>query len=155
MPFTRAPDDGPPSTSGTGSNLLSLVRSLTQDATLLVRQEIALAKAEVRDGLNQATTGLAHLAFAAGLLLMGGLVLVAFLILLAGRLIGNYWLAALVIGSILTLAGVILSISGIRRLRSASVAPDAIDRLKDDAARVQAYLPGTTQDRSSDRPTSP
>ena len=99
-------------------SLKKVVSDLRQDAGLLVRQEIALAKAEVKEkALGVAKQ--AALIGAAGLLAYAGLlVLVAALVLGAVALGVAAWLAALIVG-IAVLGGAYFLVNRARHLKKA------------------------------------
>lgn len=118
-----------------------LFSQLAQDSTALIKQEIALAKAEVKETIGQTVNGSVKLAVAAALAAVGGLVLTAFLVLLLGDLLGNYWLAALIVGVVFAAIGGVLAMAGLRRFREMTVAPEqTIESLKEDRDWAQAEV---------------
>lgn len=74
-----------------------LFRELSDDATRLVRQEIALAKAEMRQTGRALAKDAAKIGIAVGMAALGAMAGVAFLILALGALIDSYWLSALIV----------------------------------------------------------
>ena len=131
-------------------SLGALVGQLAQDSSLLIKQEIALAKAEVRTSVQQAAGGAVKLGIAAAVAGVGALVLVAFLVLLFGDLLDNYWLAALIVGGVLTLIGGVLALSGMRKLRTVQLAPEAtLETLKEDKAWAQSEIRQVKEDLRS------
>ena len=138
---TRLPDPPPAAPAPTtvpveppDTRLRPLLNQLAQDSAALVKQEINLAKAEVRATVKQTTAGATRIAAGAAVGGMAGLVLTAFLVLLIGDLLGNYWLAALIVGLAFALVGGVLVMAGIRRLRTTSVAPErTMETLREDA----------------------
>jgi Putative Actinobacterial Holin-X, holin superfamily III len=146
--ITRAPEPAP-SLDGDPS-LGALFGQLAQDSSTLIRQEIALAKAEVRESVRQTTSGAVKIGIAAALAVVGGLVLTAFLVLLLGDLIGNYWLAALIVGAVFALIGGLLARSGIKRLSSVQGAPErTLATLKEDQAWARSELQQVKRDLRS------
>ena len=89
-----------------------LFKRLTSDASLLVRQEISLAKAEMRESLDHLKATVAKLAIAAALAIPAALALTAFLVIALGDAINNYWASALIVGVILLIAAVALARQG-------------------------------------------
>ncbi len=77
------------------------------DLTALLRNEIALAKAELAESTTRAKAGLAALMGAIATLLAGSLVLVAALVLALAEVV-EPWLAALIVGVVITAIGVVL-----------------------------------------------
>ncbi|MCO1581485.1 MULTISPECIES: phage holin family protein [unclassified Crossiella] len=95
-----------------------LVKSLTEQVSTLVREEMALARAELQEKGKKAGVG-AGLAGAAGLLALYGLaaVIAGLVLLLATVLVP--WASALVVGAgILVIAG-ILALAGRAQLKRA------------------------------------
>jgi hypothetical protein len=110
-----------------------LMSHVTSDLSLLVRQEVALAKAELREEATKAGRG-AGLLGAAGyashmILLFGTFALVFGL----GHLIGLGW-ACLVVTALWAAAGAVLATVGRRTLRTVHPKPErTIETLKEDA----------------------
>ena len=126
----------PRSTSpGPGSarerSLGELVRELGADSAQLLRQELALAKAEIREAGRTMGAAVARIAMGASVAATGLLTLLAALIVLLGALIGSYWLSALIIGLLLLAVGGWLGYSGGQGLKSVDPKP----RLAAEAAR--------------------
>jgi len=110
-----------------------LFGKLTEDMGLLMRQEVALAKAEASEKVAQLGVG-------AGLVAGGGLIAFAgFLALLAAAVLGLSnvlapWLAALIVGVVVLVVGAALAWIGKTRLTADKLAPRrTIRSLQDDA----------------------
>lgn len=101
-----------------------LFRRFTTDASLLIRQEISLARAELRESGTRVKEAGRIMAVAVLLAIPGALSFTAFLIIALGQAIGSYWASALMVGAILTGTAAVYA----RR---------AMDRLKDGTERVQ------------------
>jgi xanthine/uracil permease len=111
-----------------------LLSDLARQFTLLLRQEMALARAEIVDKIGQ-------LGSASGLVAAGGLIAFAgFLYLLAAATLGlgkvvEMWLAALIVGAVVLLLGIGLALLGRARLQASNLVPlRTVRSLKDDAA---------------------
>jgi hypothetical protein len=85
----------------------TLVSRLVSDATALVRNELALAKAEFGQTASAMKTGMIALAIGAAVLLAGLLALLACAILALAEIV-EPWLAALIVGAALALLGLVL-----------------------------------------------
>lgn len=111
-----------------------LLRRLTTDTGELVRQEISLARAELRQvGATAARDG-ARLAVAAGAALAGALALTAFLVVGLGALLGNYWLSALIVGLLFVAIGAVLGRGALNDVKRRGLVPQqTIASLRDDA----------------------
>lgn len=96
-----------------------LFKRLTSDASLLVRQEISLAKAEMRESLDHLKATVAKLAIAAALAIPAALALTAFLVIALGDAINSYWASALIVGVILLVAAVVLARQGMSGIQKA------------------------------------
>lgn len=119
--------------------LSELFKQLGHDSTTLVKQEIALGKAEMRENMKAMGKDAAFLAMGGGVLLVGALVLTTFLVLLLGDALDNYWLAALIIGAIYALAGVGLLMKGKSNLQHEDIKPDqTIATLQEDKRWAQS-----------------
>jgi uncharacterized membrane protein YqjE len=82
---------------GSEPPLGELFRQLSEDATRLTRQEVALGKAELRETGAAMARDAAKLGVAVVLALFGGMAATAFLIAGLGALLASYWLAALLV----------------------------------------------------------
>lgn len=111
-----------------------LFGELSQDLMLLVRQEVQLAKTEVQVNLSGAIADLVSLAAGGFVALIGALALVAAIILALIDPVGlDPWLAALLVGAILTIGGYALLRGGLRDLRTMDPAPHrAVHGIKQD-----------------------
>ena len=126
---------------GEVSSIGAIIGDVANDLSTLMRQEVALAKAEVRQSVRQTANGAAKLGVAAALATVGALVLTAFLVLLLGDLLDNYWLSALIVGLAFLIIGGLLAMSGMRKLRAVQLAPEAtLATLKEDKAWVQEQI---------------
>ena len=104
----------------------SLLKQLTGDTAELLRQELALAKSEVRETGTRLLRDAAKVGIAVGLTMMGGLALTASLIVGLGVLLsGNYWLSALIVGVVAFGAGYSMVQSAVRDLSEHGLAPKA------------------------------
>lgn len=121
----------------TDESIGELVASITQDVQTLFRQEIELAKAEIReDAVNTAKA--ASLLGGAG---FAGYMVAVLLSLAAvfglGSLLGLGW-ASLIVAGIWALVGVALFATGRGRMREVSIKPErTVESLKEDAAWIR------------------
>jgi hypothetical protein len=118
-----------------------LFRQLSADATRLVRQEVALGKAELRETGSAIARDAAKIGVAAGLGLLGAQAVTAFLIIALGALLGSYWAAALIVAVVYSTIAAVLVQRAREDLRSRSLKPEqTIETLRDDVvwAREEA-----------------
>ncbi|MDP9347840.1 MAG: phage holin family protein [Gemmatimonadota bacterium] len=121
----RAAGDEPP--------LGELFGQLTSDAGRLIRQEVALAKAELREtGATLARDG-AKLGVAAALGLLGAMAATAFLIIALGDLLDNYWLSALLVTVLLLAVAAYLAKSAMNDVKRRGLTPEqTVETLRED-----------------------
>lgn len=136
------PGRGPASVGGPEEPLIdagrpglgTLLRSLGEDIGTLVRQEIALAKAEASRTAKRVASDGAWIATGAAIAAVGGLTLVVAMALGLGALLGSYWLGTLITGLVLVLAGGLVAWKGIADLRRGELAPTrTVETLREDA----------------------
>ena len=101
-----------------------LLKRIGQDASTLVRQEIALAKLEVRESVKGLAKDAGKLGTAAGLGLFGGFALLAFVIIGLGDLINNYWLSALIVAVLLLGAAAVMAKGALDHMKKNSLKPE-------------------------------
>jgi membrane protein len=146
-------DDAPPE-GGEGRSLGSLFRDLSADASVLIRQEVALAKTEMRRNVGALAQDVGSMAMWGVVAALGGLVMVAFLVAGLGDLLDNYWLAALIVGLLFVAVGALMALRALRHLRTVRMAPEeTVATLRDtqawaqgEAAELRAALSGRAGD---------
>jgi len=119
-------------------SLSELVGRLSQDMTLLVRQEVQLARVElggilaraIRDSVSLAGAGL--VGYAGVLALVAGIVLV--LVQVAGV---PAWLAALLVGAALGVIGIGMVLAAVRDLRRLGPPRRTVKTIRDDVQWVK------------------
>jgi uncharacterized membrane protein len=113
------------------------MREVTRDISELIREEMALAKTELRQGFRQVARGVVFLLAAAFIVNAGFLALVASLVLgLTGAVAA--WLSAFLVGAVLAIIGVVLLMKGVGYVREADLKPErTIETLKQDARIVK------------------
>jgi uncharacterized membrane protein YqjE len=131
-----ADEHQPDSDQGIGAS----VSEITERATLLVREEIELAKAEVVEKVTQLVKG-SVVAIAAGVFAVFGLLFLlhGFSWLLAAAFGVAFW-GFMVVAAVLFLLGAIAGFVALRWLRSG--APPTPDMAIDEAQRIRATLTG-------------
>ena len=100
------------------SDTSGLIRGIVDDLRDLVREEIALARAEVREELAKAKDAALGAAIGVAALAVGGLFLLTFIALGIAALLGwPAWTGFLIVGVTLAAAGAALLISARTRMR--------------------------------------
>ena len=126
--------DGAPRPERAEPSFGELVSRLTNQTGVLIRQEITLAKAELRE--TGATVARDTAKVGAGVVLAwtGLLALTAALIVGLAQLFDNYWLAALIVGAVYVIVGAMLAKSAMADVRRNGLKPkETIETLRDDA----------------------
>jgi hypothetical protein len=111
-----------------------LFSRLINDASALLRSEIALAKSELSEAATNAKLGLAALAVAFAVLLAGAQALIAAIILGLAEVM-EPWVAALIVGAILAVVGAVMLATAKRKLSNRPI-PRTQDSLQQDAALI-------------------
>jgi len=127
-----------------------LFGQLTQDMTLLVRQEVQLARTEMTEKLSRFTTNLISVGAGGFVAYLGGLALMAALIL-AVRDLANISLAwsALIVGGILAIVGYVMLQRGMKELKRTELAPRrSVENIKDDVQSIKDDVQWAKEQRS-------
>lgn len=124
-------------TNHDASSVTGLIKQLANDITSLFTKELALAKVEVSNSINEAKAGAVSM-------ISGGSVLYAgFIVLLAAAVLGlseviEPWLAALIVGGIVAIIGLVMVKSGQKKLQPSAFRPEhTIDSLQKDKRAVK------------------
>jgi hypothetical protein len=115
-------------------SLGELFGQLSQDMTLLFRQELQLARAEMSEKISQVTSNLVSVVAGGFVAYVGALALVAALILgLHEAAEISPWVSALIVGAIFAVAGYLMLSRGLKELKRVDLAPRrTVETLKDD-----------------------
>ncbi len=130
-----------PSTSE--PSIAELIGGLVADAQTLVRKEVDLAKAEVRNEINKAQQGAIALGIGAGIAVLGGIFL---LLMLAQLLVAWFaiplWASYLIIGAVLLIGGIAALAQGRSRLKQVDPVPrETIDSVRKDVEWLKEQNP--------------
>jgi hypothetical protein len=111
-----------------------LFGQLTQDMTLLFRQELQLARTEMSDKVSHVTSNLVSVLAGGFVAYIGGLALVAALILGLHELANiSPWVSALIVGALFAIAGYVMLNRGLKELKRVDLAPRrTVESLKED-----------------------
>ncbi len=120
-----------------GDLFADLVRELGE----LVRQEVQLAKAELRQNASQAGRAIAALVVGGAIVYAGVLALLAAAILGLGQAGLPWWLAALLVGVVVVVIGAVVTARARAALQATALAPQqTIETLKEDRAWVNEQI---------------
>ena len=111
------------------TSLGDLLGEVTRDLSTLMRQELELAKAELRQSATRAGKGAGLLGGAGYAAIMAVLFLSIALWWGLGYLVGNGW-SGLIVAAIWALIGLVLFLMGRKELKTVKGAPRTVDSLK-------------------------
>ena len=115
------------SESQKSSSVGTLLSTLLNEVSALVRGEAALAKAEMSEKTHQAMAGVGAVATAGAVLFAGLLTLLAALVMLLNEVLPpdtRPWLGAVVVGAVVTLMGVVMLKAGLKKVRAQGLMPN-------------------------------
>ena len=113
----------PNGASSTGDrSLTTLIKELANDVTAVFTKEVALAKSEVSHSVHEAKTGAVSMLTGGSVLYAGVLFLLLSAVLGLAQVV-ELWLAALIVGGVVTLIGFIMVQSGKKQLEPSSFKP--------------------------------
>lgn len=120
-----------------------LFGQLTQDLSLLVRQETQLAKTEIQEKISRASRDLVALAAGGIVALIGGFAITTAIILLLVDPVGlEPWLAALLVGAVLAGGGYLMLQKGLSDLKTVDPAPRrTVESVKEDIQAIKERRP--------------
>lgn len=127
---------------GRTESIGSLVRGILMDLRTLVREEIALARVEIREQAGRARAAAVSFGIAAAALVFGGaFLLVALATAIADLLEWPVWAGFLVVAALLSLIGFITLASGRKQLQNVhAVPPETVSTLKENSEWIAKRL---------------
>ncbi len=132
--YTASSESEPPEER---AKVYSLVKHLFDDLALLLRKELALAAAEVGQSVNETKKGAAGLLSGAFVLNAGCLFLLAAVTLGLAEVMET-WLAALIVGVVVTVVGLVMVQSGKKKFQTANFRPErTMEDLRKDRETVK------------------
>ncbi len=120
-----------------------LMGELSEDIALLVRQELQLAQTELSEKVSKVGSSLATVVLGGFLAYVGGLALVAALILLLNNVAHvSPWVSALIVGGVLAIGGFIAVRGGLNGLKALDLKPRrTLETIKEDIELVKGHKP--------------
>lgn len=123
-----------------GSSLTGLVKQLANDITSLFTKELALAKVEVSHSIHEAKTGAVSMISGGSILYAGFLFLLLAAVLGLGQIM-QMWTAALIVGGVVSVIGMIMVAAGKKKMRPSSFKPNhTLDSLDKDQRAVRRAI---------------
>lgn len=117
-----------------------LLKELAHEVPALLSNEVTLAKSEARESLRAAQAGVAAVA-TGGAVLLAGVIVLMLSAVYALSLVVAPWLAALIVGAVVTLAGVGLLQAGKKKFGARALRPEhTINSLQKDKDAFRGRL---------------
>jgi hypothetical protein len=131
-------------------SIAELFGQLSQDMTLLVRQEVQLARTEMSEKLSRLTANMVSVIAGGFVAYVGALALVAALILALNDLAGiSPWVSALIVGAVLAIGGYAMLRRGLGELKRVDLAPRrTVENIKDDVQAIRNDVQWAKEQRS-------
>jgi uncharacterized membrane protein YqjE len=127
-----------------------LIRRLADDSKRLVGDEVRLAKLEVRENMRTGLRGMLWLALAFGAGVVALVALTVFLAAGLGRLLGNYWAGALIVGALELVVAFVLLKKGLKNVTEPSYTfEESREQLKETAQWVRTAPQAAQAQRAS------
>lgn len=105
------------------SSVGELLRQLTREVPSLFTKELALAKAELSESMRATKAGAASVATGGAVLLAGFIILLMSAVYFLSTLM-EPWLAALIVGGVVVVIGLIMVSAGKKKFEASSFKPD-------------------------------
>jgi hypothetical protein len=127
---------------GHNESIGTLLRGILTDLRELMREEIALARVEIREQAGRAKLAAASLGVAAAALAFGAtFLLVAIAVGIADLLNWPVWIGFLIVALLLSICGIVLLSTGRRRLQSVRPMPEqTVETLKENSEWIAKRL---------------
>lgn len=106
---------------------IALLRRLVDELSLLFRKEVALAKAEAVESFSHLKAAAISMASGGAVVFAGLLVLLAAAVLGLSHVVAD-WLAALIVGGIVSIVGFVMINSGKNKFDSSALRPERTQR---------------------------
>jgi uncharacterized membrane protein YqjE len=125
-----------------GESIGGLLRGVLMDLRTLIREEIALARVEIREQAWRARAAAISFGIAAASLLLGGIfLLISIATAVADMLDWPVWAGFLVVAALLGLAGLVTLSSGRRQLQNVHAVPqETVSTLKENSEWIAKRL---------------
>lgn len=119
--------------------MVGMLSSLLNDVTTLVRQEIALGKAEMQQNIKRAGAAIASIVVAGAVLNAGLLVLLAAAVLGLSHVLAP-WLSALIVGAVVVIIGMSMMKKARNTLSAQAMTPDrTVESLERDQSMLKEH----------------
>lgn len=129
------------SSSMADASVGTLLRELAHEVPALLRNEVALAKSEMREHMADVQKATGAIA-TGGAVALAGLVVVLMAVVYALSEVMEPWLAALLVGGAALVVGYMMLAAGREKLKNASLRPErTVDSLRKDTNAIRGGTP--------------
>lgn len=118
-----------------------LFTELANESSELIRQEVALAQAEITQKATKAGINIGYLVVGGAIAFIAVQAIVAAIIIGLGLLIGYYWVAALIVGVVIAIVAYFLISSALESLKKMDFTPEQTkESVKEDVEFVKEHV---------------
>ncbi|MGI8543305.1 MAG: phage holin family protein [Aridibacter sp.] len=122
-------------------SLGDLFTELANESSALMRQEVALAQAEITQKATKVGINVGYLVVGGSIAFIAVQSIVAAVIIALGVLIGSYWISALIVGIIVAIVAYFMVSSALESLKKLELTPEqTVETLKEDAEWVKEQV---------------
>lgn len=137
---TYSEDLGADMSPGASGSVGSLLKELVHEVPSLLRNELALARSEMRENMAGMQKAMGEIA-TGGAVAMAGLVVVLMAVVYALSEVMEPWLAALLVGGAALVVGYMMVSSGRRKLKNESLRPErTLESLRKDTHAIRGGM---------------
>jgi uncharacterized membrane protein YqjE len=127
------------------SSIGDLLKQLSTETSTLVKQELALARAELAEHGKQAGKGAGMLGAAGYMAVLFGVALTLFLVLALGQFMDT-WLSALIVTVVYGAIAAVLALRGKKEIQTATPpAPQTVETVKEDVEWARTRTPSAAR----------
>jgi MFS family permease len=125
-----------------GDSIRGLIRGILMDLRTLIREEIALARVEIREQAGRAKAAALSFGIAAGAIAFGGIfLLIAIATAIADLLDWPIWAGFFIVAALLTVCGFVMLTSGRKQLQNFHAVPtETVSTLKENSEWIAKRL---------------
>lgn len=122
-------------------SLGDLFTELANESSALIRQEVALAQAEITQKATKVGINIGYLVVGGSIAFIAVQAILAAVIIGLGILIGSYWISALIVGIVIAIVAYFMVSSALESLNKMQLTPQqTVETLKEDAEWVKEQV---------------
>lgn len=122
-------------------SLGDLFTELANESSALIRQEVALAQAEITQKATKVGINIGYLVVGGSIAFIAVQAILAAVIIGLGILIGSYWISALIVGIVIAIVAYFMVSSALESLKKMQFTPQqTVETLKEDVEWVKEQV---------------